>query len=202
MALRARSRRSGVLGTATQRTWRSLTVTGWASRSRRASTTTLVAEFPSRGGVSCSTTEVVGSHWSRGQVNELRPSRRPRHTLTPGLAQRAGSLAFAFGCMGGDGQPQTQMQLLTHLRTGQDPQEAIVAPRWYIDIQTAGRSRVLVESRVKASVIRELRRRGHHVVRLGPYEEVMGHAQVISVEPSGALVGGADPRTDGHVAGW
>ena len=135
-------------------------------------------------------------------VNELRPSRRPRHTLTPGLAQRAGSLAFAFGCMGGDGQPQTQMQLLTHLRTGQDPQEAIAAPRWYIDIQTAGRSRVLVESRVKASVVRELRRRGHHVVRLGPYEEVMGHAQVISVEPSGALVGGADPRTDGHVAGW
>jgi gamma-glutamyltranspeptidase len=53
-----------------------------------------------------------------------------------------------------------------------------------------------------AAVIKGLRKRGHEVSILGAAEDIMGHAQVIAVEPSGALVGASDRRSDGQVGGW
>ena len=52
------------------------------------------------------------------------------------------------------------------------------------------------------AVVTGLRQMGHDIAVLGPAEEVMGHAQVIAVEPSGALLGAADRRSDGQACGW
>lgn len=136
-------------------------------------------------------------------ANELKPGKRPPHTLTPTMICQGDQLTHAMGCMGGDGQVQTQLQLITGMiDAGLDPQQAISRPRWYLDRANSSGPQVMVEAGFDPSILAELRQRGHDVSVLGPAEEVMGHAQVISVTKEGVLVGGADPRSDGQAAGW
>jgi gamma-glutamyltranspeptidase/glutathione hydrolase len=138
-----------------------------------------------------------------GHVGELGPGLHPPHTLAPTIACENGRLRYVLGCMGGDGQVQTQLQLLHGMaRQGLDPQQAVSRPRWYLDRSTPPVSQVLAEEGVDAALVDGLRRCGHDVSVLGPAEEIMGHAQIIGVEPRGALVGASDPRSDGQVAGW
>jgi gamma-glutamyltranspeptidase len=138
-----------------------------------------------------------------GSVNELGPALRPRTTLAPTLASRGKELALVLGCMGGDGQIQTQIQLLVSmLDGGLDPQQAVSRPRWYFDRALSAVPTVFVENGMQEPMLNELRARGHEVSVLGASEEIMGHAQVIAVEPSGALIGAADRRSDGQAAGW
>jgi gamma-glutamyltranspeptidase len=133
--------------------------------------------------------------------NAIAPGRRPLHTLMPGIAVAAGRARHVFGCMGGHGQAQTQAQLLSRVAAGDDPQEAIGAPRFFVD-PTATEPAVSVESRMPVALREGLAANGFTVETLGKWEDIMGHAQFISVEPSGAFVGGCDPRTDGHIAAW
>jgi gamma-glutamyltranspeptidase len=138
-----------------------------------------------------------------GAINELRPGVRPPTTLAPTMITREGRLSHVLGCMGGDGQIQTQVQLIVDmLDGGLDPQQAISRPRFFLDRADADGPRVLFEEGVEADTVTGLRQRGHTVAVLGPSEEIMGHAQVISCEPGGALVGGFDRRCDGQAAGW
>jgi gamma-glutamyltranspeptidase len=137
-----------------------------------------------------------------GSLNELGPCLRPPHTLTPTLACRGKELALVLGCMGGDGQVQTQVQLLVAmLDAGLDPQQAVSRPRWYLD-RADPNFPLLIEEGVDPAVVAGLHQMGHKVSVLGPAEEIMGHAQVIAVERSGALVGAAYRRSDGQAAGW
>ena len=137
-----------------------------------------------------------------GSVNEFGPRLRSRTTLVPSLTQRGGELSMALGCMGGDGQVQTQTQLLVAmLDAGLDPQQAVSSPRWYLDRASEPEPGVLFESEVDPAVVEGMRERGHTPTLLGS-EDIMGHAQVIAVEPTGSLVGAADGRSDGQVAGW
>ena len=133
--------------------------------------------------------------------NAIGPGKRPLHTLMPGMALADGRVRHVFGCMGGHGQAQTQAQLLCRLAAGEDPQEAVGAPRFFADPE-AGEAVLYLEDRAPAELQEGLASRGHPLTVLGGWEEIMGHAQLVSVEPSGALVGGCDPRTDGHVAAW
>jgi gamma-glutamyltranspeptidase/glutathione hydrolase len=133
--------------------------------------------------------------------NAIGAGRRPLHTLMPGMAFEQDRIRYAFGCMGGHGQAQTQAQLLARLAAGDDAQEATAAPRFFSDPETA-EPVLYVEARLPAGVREGLAARGHPLHVLGDWEEIMGHAQLIAVEPSGALVGGSDPRTDGQVAAW
>ncbi len=134
-------------------------------------------------------------------VNAIGPGRRPLHTLMPGMAVVGARLRYVFGCMGGHGQAQTQAQLLARLAAGDDAQEAVAAPRFFVDPE-APAPVLYLERRCGDALQQALARRGHPVEVLGEWEEIMGHAQVIELRPSGALVGGGDPRTDGHVAAW
>src|SRR5262249_22414092 len=138
-----------------------------------------------------------------GTPNELKPGKRPPHTLTPTIICQGGRLTHALGCMGGDGQIQTQIQLITAMiDAGLDPQQAISRPRWYLDRARPAGPQVMVESGFDPDILTGLRQHGHDIAVLGPAEEVMGHAQVISVTEKGVLIGGADPRSDGQAAGW
>jgi len=102
--------------------------------------------------------------------------------------------------MGGEGQPQTQLALLTrHLDFGIDPQTAIDLPRWLWG-RTWGKATtgLTVENRLRTDVILELRRRGHSL-HVGPaWSQQMGHAHMIAWDPAtGLLQAGCDPRSDG-----
>src|SRR5207247_3223307 len=65
-----------------------------------------------------------------GHVNRLEPRKRTMHTLIPAMAARGGRPWAAFGTMGGERQPQLQVQVLRNLVTeGLDPDEAVARPR-------------------------------------------------------------------------
>lgn len=128
--------------------------------------------------------------------NCVAPCKRPLHTIIPAMVMRDGKPYFIFGVMGGDNQPQAQVQVLLNLvEFGMTVQEAGEAPRFR---HTGGE--LGLESGVGSRVRRELALRGHKPVML---LDGFGGYQGIFVDPcSGVLAGGSDPRKDGCAMGW
>src|SRR5215470_284299 len=63
-------------------------------------------------------------------ANCLKPHKRPFHTIIPALVTKDNKPWFVFGVMGGDMQPQGQVQVLCNLIDfGMNVQEAGEAPR-------------------------------------------------------------------------
>ncbi|RZM82055.1 gamma-glutamyltransferase [Leptolyngbya iicbica] len=133
-------------------------------------------------------------------INVLAPRKRTFHTLMPGLVRHPdGSPYLVLGTMGGEGQPQTQLALLTRLLDyGFAPQAAIDQPRWlwgrtWGEVETG----LTLEGRIPAEVQQALRDRGQPVKTAPDWTEKMGHAHVIRFNPDGTVEGGCDPRSDG-----
>lgn len=134
-----------------------------------------------------------------GHPGFLKPGSRPPHTLMPTIALEAGKLRYVLGCMGGDGQMQTQLQLLIDLCDGGlDAQQAVSRARWYLD--RSEESQIIAEQ--GALKPDELESKGHNVIIKERFEDIMGHAQVIEKTSNGFLIGAADPRSDGQVAAY
>ena len=136
--------------------------------------------------------------------NELKPGRKPFHTLNPALARLNDGRVMSYGTMGGEGQPQTQAAVFArHVRFGQGLQAAITAPRWLLG-RTWGddSSNLKIESRFGDAVIDALRAAGHEVVVVEPFSDLMGHAGAVARGPDGVIEAGADPRSDGRAAGF
>jgi gamma-glutamyltranspeptidase/glutathione hydrolase len=138
--------------------------------------------------------------------NALAPGSRTLHTLMPGMLLRNGRAEVALGAMGGDGQPQTMVQLVTGLLDdGLDPHAAVSRPRWVARTDapfTPLRSLAIESGGVDDATIEALRARGHDVELVEPRTPLMGWAQVIRRLPDGTYEGGADPRADSLVAGF
>jgi gamma-glutamyltranspeptidase/glutathione hydrolase len=106
-----------------------------------------------------------------GQPASLAPGKRPRSTLSVGMALRDGEPYLSWGTPGGDQQDQWSSQFfLRHVHAGMNLQEAIDAPAWHIEHfplsfwpRTARPGVVAVESRLPKATIEELKRRGHKV---------------------------------------
>jgi gamma-glutamyltranspeptidase/glutathione hydrolase len=123
------------------------------------------------------------------------PGRRPYHTIIPGMLLRDGALLGPLGVMGGFIQAQAQMQVVSALvDEGLDPQAALDRPRFRVDGEV-----VRLEEGLWTEA-QDLERAGHRVV-CDPDTVGFGGGQVILVE-DGALLGGSDPRKDGHAAGF
>jgi oxamate amidohydrolase len=139
------------------------------------------------------------------QANALAPRKLTMHTLIPGMYLRGGRTCFVHGTMGGEGQPQTQVALLTRrLLRGLGVQACVEAPRWLYGRTWGIATRALsLEGRYPGALARELEARGHPQVRIaGEWDDLFGHAQCIWIEPEGGgLVGGSDPRADGAAIG-
>ena len=137
--------------------------------------------------------------------NVLAPRSRMLHTLMPGMLLLDGAAEVAFGAMGGDGQPQTMVQLVTGLLDdGLDPQAVIDRPRWVVQTDAPGEPlrRLAIESDgVDADTVAALRERGHDLELVEPRTPLMGWAQMIRRLDDGSYAGGGDPRADSLVAG-
>ena len=135
------------------------------------------------------------------QVNCLAPRKRTFHTLMPGLVLHpTGQPYLVLGTMGGEGQPQTQLALLTRLLDfGWAPQAAVNAPRWLWG-RTWGEAEtgLTMEGRIEPAIRHALQARGHPVTAAPDWTEKMGHAHMIrrSDDPMG-YEGAFDPRSDG-----
>lgn len=137
--------------------------------------------------------------------------KRPLHTLSPPMVLRDGEPELVFGTMGGDGQPQIQVQLLHHIYDrGMSVQQALDMPRWIYgrhavpDYPEIGATdSLIVESRMDPNLVADLRARGHLVHAIGPYRNEMGHAHAIAIDREhGTLAGGGDPRADSLALGY
>jgi gamma-glutamyltranspeptidase/glutathione hydrolase len=124
--------------------------------------------------------------------NALAPSKRPFHTIIPGMLLEHGSLLGPFGVMGGPMQPQGHFQVVRRLvDEGADPQAALDAPRWrvsedgYVELEPG-----------LAAHADDLRARGHDV-RMAASQHGFGVGQMI-LRLGDAWIGGSDGRGDGY----
>ena len=114
-----------------------------------------------------------------GLPGSLAPGKRPRSTLSVGMALRDGKPYLSWGTPGGDQQDQWSCQMfLRHVHSGMNLQQAIDAPAWHIEHfpasfwpRAARPGVVVVEGRVPKATINELRRRGHTVEAGGDWSE-------------------------------
>jgi gamma-glutamyltranspeptidase / glutathione hydrolase len=134
-----------------------------------------------------------------GLASTLAPGRRPRTTLSPGLALRDGAPYLAFGTPGGDQQDQWPLAFfLNHVLFGMNLQEAIDAPAFHTDHfpssfyprMSVPRS-LSIESRAGETVIAELRARGHQVSVQPPWS--LGRLSAVSLS-GGFIYAAANPR--------
>ena len=142
-----------------------------------------------------------------GLASTLAPRRRPRTTLSPGLALRDGQPYLAFGTPGGDQQDQWSLGFfLNHVLFGMNLQEAIDFPAFHTDHfpssfyprQSQPRS-LAIESRAGEDVVADLRARGHEVSVRAPWS--LGRMSAVS-SSGGMLYAAANPRgMQGYAAG-
>jgi len=131
-------------------------------------------------------------------VNALAPAKLPMHTLMPAMALRDGEPAIVFGTMGGDSQAQIHVELIAHLIDDDaDPQDAIDAPRWYLEPSTWT---LRAEPHFPDRWFDALRALGHDPKRTGRIDTGMGHAHAIQRTGGGYAVA-TEPRAEGAALG-
>ena len=142
--------------------------------------------------------------------NRLEPGKRPRTTLTPGLAARNGKGFMAFGSPGGDAQDQWALQfLLNVVEFGMSLQEAVEAPTFWTNHfpssfhpRHAEPGSLVVEGRIPIPVREELAARGHRVTAAGDFSGGNTLAAGID-EETGVRLAAASPRLEpASAAGW
>lgn len=141
-------------------------------------------------------------------ANAFAPGKRPFHTIIPGFVTKQGQPWLSFGVMGGDMQPQGQVQVLVNaIDFGMDLQEAGDAPRVYHggSSESTGEhmgdgGTVHLESGIAPEVVAELARRGHTI---GSSRASYGGYQAIGWDAANRVFRGAsESRKDGQAAGF
>jgi gamma-glutamyltranspeptidase/glutathione hydrolase len=129
----------------------------------------------------------------------LAPGKRPRTTLSPGLALRDGEPYLAFGTPGGDQQDQWTLGFfLNHVQFGMNLQQAIDAPAFhsrhfpssFYPRESCPRT-LDVEERAGPEVIAALRARGHEVTVMPAWS--LGRISAVA-RSGGFLYAAANPR--------
>ena len=137
-----------------------------------------------------------GFNLEKGHPNELGGSKRPMHTIIPGMLKKADKVIMPFGVMGGAYQPNGHSRFITNISDFQmDPQTAIDGPRSFSD-----NGNMKLERGYNSKVYQELEEMGHKVsIPLEP----IGGAQAILIDyNNGTLQGASDPRKDGCALGY
>ena len=143
-------------------------------------------------------------HLDPAHPNCVAPSKRPYHTIIPGMTtptdpnEPMQNGLMAFGVMGGMMQPQGHLQVLSRIQDSQqNPQAALDAPRfrWDRDLD------VSVEPGVTSSVCSELVSRGHKLKQRSQASAEFGRGQIIHALEDG-WCGASDLRADGMAVGF
>ncbi|HTV96633.1 MAG TPA: gamma-glutamyltransferase family protein [Steroidobacteraceae bacterium] len=143
-----------------------------------------------------------------GHPNLYQPGKRPFQTIIPGFAARGGEPWMSFGVMGGDMQPQGQVQIMVNrVDYGLDAQAAGDSPRWHHvgSSQRMGEDepglgppgRLHLESGVPEVTRRALAERGWPI---GPSDGAFGRYQCIERCMSGSqrvYAAASEMRADG-----
>ncbi len=130
--------------------------------------------------------------------NCIAPHKRTRHTIIPSMVLENNRPLIAFGFVGGDLQPQAQVQFLTNLIDfDMNLQDALDAPRWRYEGTGAS---IAVEEMMPTELSRDLSKRGHDISGTDGF---FGGGQAILIHPDyNTLQGGSDSRRDGCAIGF
>jgi gamma-glutamyltranspeptidase / glutathione hydrolase len=141
-------------------------------------------------------------------ANRLEPHKRPFHTIIPAMVTKDGRPWFSFGVMGGDMQPQGQVQVLINLIDfDMNIQAAGDAARVrHIGSASPGGSKalgagtVIVEGGISDDAVATLVAKGHEVIR---DRSGYGGYQGIQIDwDRGVLHGASEARKDGVAVGY
>ena len=160
--------------------------------------------FPWGGGITTAEHGIVLTNRGEGFVLEsghpncIAPSKRPLHTIIPGMITRNGKTRMSFGVMGGEYQAMGHAQFLSrYFDYGLDIQQAQDMPRFMVDPFDGS---VEIESTVSETVFQALKAMGHNIHRA---VRPVGGSQAIAIDwENGVLTGRSDPRKDGCAMGW
>ncbi|WP_193175811.1 gamma-glutamyltransferase [Oricola nitratireducens] len=132
-----------------------------------------------------------------GHPNRIGPSKRPLHTIIPGMVSHNGRIEMPFGVMGGYYQALGHANLISKVFDyGMDLQQAIDLPRM---MPTSDGTSVEVEHTIADSTRAELERRGFTFT---PSQDPIGGAQAIRIDwKNGTLTGASESRKDGIALG-
>lgn len=140
--------------------------------------------------------------------NVLAPGKRPRVTLSPGIAVRFGRPLLCFGMQGGDWQDQHLLQFFLNLvEFGLTVQRACEAPnftssqmRASFDRHESKPGRLTLNEQVPGWVRQELLRMGY---QLEIRDRTTGPITAIFIDPEhGTFWGGATDEDDDHGIAW
>lgn len=137
-------------------------------------------------------------------ILSIKPGKKPLHTLNPAAAKLHDGRVMIYGSRGGDGQPQTQAAIFhRYVVQNLDLQASVSAPRWLYG-RTSGEHNdfLRLEGRFNEKTIEYLKDRGHKVLLLADYSEIMGQAGALVRHPSGMVEGAFDLRSNGSAAGY
>jgi gamma-glutamyltranspeptidase/glutathione hydrolase len=128
-----------------------------------------------------------------GHPNELKPGKRPAHTLSPTLWTRGTKTSWVIGTRGGEIQPQLIAQLAARaIVAGEGLKDAQAAPRWSMTQYGPG-STSAVSLEPGSGVIGDLEDLGHSVVEHDALQPGWGPMSIIDRRGE-ALRAEADPR--------
>ncbi|MFN2530915.1 MAG: gamma-glutamyltransferase [Pyrinomonadaceae bacterium] len=160
--------------------------------------------FPWGTGITVGDTGIVlqnrGSSFSLdpNHANTIAPHKRTRHTILPAMVLKENKPLISFGFVGGDVQPQGQVQFLCNVFDFRmNVQDALDAPRWRYD-DVVGH--VGLEASIPGETWQDLKRRGHEIAGSGGF---FGGGQAILIHPEyRTFQGGSDSRRDGCAIGY
>jgi gamma-glutamyltranspeptidase/glutathione hydrolase len=143
-----------------------------------------------------------------GHPNVYVPGKRPFHTIIPAFITKNNKPWISFGVMGGDMQPQGQVQIVINLIDFKmNLQEAGDAPRMHhigssepTGQQMTDGGILLLESGFRTDVIQKLMSMGHKIQwDLGGYG---GYQAIMWDEKNKIWYGASESRKDGQAAGY
>ena len=137
--------------------------------------------------------------------NEIIGGRRPLHTLSAFLLERAGRPVMAGATPGGRGQVQINFQVIVNaVDCGMDLQAAVDTPRWLSGAprRAEPNRQLYLEQGFGPEVGSELRRRGHDVLAAAPDDtDIFGSVVTVGTDGDGGLLAAADHRREATAAG-
>ena len=137
-----------------------------------------------------------GFNLQMGHPNELRPGRRPLHTLSPTVWTQGDRLSGVLGTRGGHIQPQLVAQLsASAFGHALAPGDAMCVPRFSFDPSDPAAS-VALEPGLPQRIVADLEGRGHDLVEVDGPQGGWGPMSMVAIDEHGLRRGAADPRVD------
>ncbi len=132
--------------------------------------------------------------------NRVESHKRPMHTIIPGMVFKDDKFLMSFGVMGGDMQPQGQVQFLVNLIDFKmNLQEAVDSPR----VRHMQEMEVYIEDGISRETVSGLEEKGHRISKAPATVNQVGGGQAIYLDRGqDVLLGASDRRKDGCAIGY